>query len=159
MRMRRVALAAAVVVAAGATAACAPLPFACTTIGYSSTLTVTLADPRDDVALELCLAEGCTPRPVDEIASDEPIEICQTEACITATPDGSAQGDDGHWALEGGDGLDGWTITIISGDVVGYRLLAADGTVLAEGEVEPDWVRVGGSEQCGGPAEAEVVLG
>ena len=33
----------------------------------------------------------------------------------------------------------------------------ADG-VLAELTVSPDWVRVGGSEECGGPMEAEVVV-
>lgn len=143
MRMRRVALAAAVVVAAVATAACAPLPLACTTIGYSSTLTVTLADPRDDVALELCLSDGCTPAPLDQLSSDEAFA-------------------EGRFGEASGDGVDGWTVVLGGGgDVVGYRLLDADGTVLAEaeGELEPDWVRVGGSEQCGGPAEAELVLG
>ena len=33
----------------------------------------------------------------------------------------------------------------------------ADGTV-TEQTVRPDWVRVGGSAECGGPVEAEVVL-
>jgi hypothetical protein len=30
--------------------------------------------------------------------------------------------------------------------------------VLAELTVTPDWVRVGGTEECGGPTEAEVVV-
>ena len=33
----------------------------------------------------------------------------------------------------------------------------ADG-VLTELTVTPDWVRVGGSAECGGPTEAEVVV-
>lgn len=141
--------------------ACAPLPLVCTTVGYSATLTVTLAEPRGDVELELCLVEGCTPRPVDEQVPDQPIEICETEACITAAPEESEQiAAGGQWMLQEGDGVDGWTISVVGGgDVVAYRLLAADGTVVAEGESRPDWVRVGGSEACGGPHAAEVVLG
>lgn len=139
--MRRHALAAATTLVASATAACLPLPVACTTIGYSSTLTVTLAEPRPDATLELCLAEGCTPAPLEELSSDEAFA-------------------EGRFGEASGDGRSGWTVVLGGGgDAVGYRLLDADGAVLAEGEVEPDWVRVGGSEQCGGPAEAEVVLG
>lgn len=163
MAPRRRGLAALAALVVSATAACAPLPAVCTTIGYSSTLTVTLAEPRDDVALELCLIDGCTPRPVDEVPSDAPIEPCVDDGCWTQSPaadDGPDVAADGQWVLERGDGLDGWTISILSGgDVVAYRLLAADGTVLAEGESRPDWVRVGGTEQCGGPTEAELVLG
>ncbi|SDH50623.1 hypothetical protein SAMN04489720_1457 [Agrococcus jejuensis] len=140
--MRRLGLVATTALAATVTAACAPLPVACPAVGYFSTLSVTLAEPRDDVALELCLSAGCAPAPLDELASDEAIA-------------------DGLFGEASGDGLEGWTISIMSGgtDAVGYRLLDVAGTVLAEGEVEPEWVRVGGSEQCGGPTEAEIVLG
>lgn len=125
-------------------------------------LTLTLAEPRDDVELELCLVDGCTPWPVGVLPSDEPIEPCG-DGCWTQAPasgDGPDVAADGQWFLEGGDAVDGWTISVLSGgDVVAYRLLDATGTVLADGEVQPDWVRVGGTEQCGGPTEAQVVLG
>ena len=142
MRMRRLGLVATTALAASSTAAC--MPIACTTIGYSSTLTLRLAEPRDDAILELCVTAGCTPRPIDDPTP--------------AAPDA----DEGIWSSVdgGGDGVVGWTISIMTGGpAVVYRVLAADGTVIDDGEVEPDWVRVGGSEQCGGPAEAEVVLG
>lgn len=161
MRMRRLGFVAATALAASATVACMPLPVVCTTVGYASVLTVTPAEPRPDISLELCVTEGCTPRAFDEAPSDQPIEVCETEECITGAPEEpAASADDGIWQIESGDGRDGWTVSIFSGGtVVAYRLLDADGALLAEGEVEPDWVRVGGSEQCGGPAEAEVVLG
>lgn len=139
--MRRHALAAATALVASTTAACLPLPVACPAVGYLSALSVTLAQPRADVTLELCLTEGCTPAPLEELSSDEAFA-------------------EGLFGEASGDGISGWAVVLGGGgDVVGYRLLATDGTVLAEGAVEPVWVRVGGSEQCGGPAEAEVVLG
>lgn len=42
-------------------------------------------------------------------------------------------------------------------DVI-VTVLAADGTVLSTAEVELDWVRVGGSAECGGPTEATVEI-
>ncbi|QCR20442.1 hypothetical protein C1N71_14150 [Agrococcus sp. SGAir0287] len=157
--MRTIGLA-AMALAATSTASCSA-PLACPTVGYSSTLTVELAEPRDDIALELCVTEGCSPRARDDLPADEPIVVCETLDCVTATPtpDEPARADDGIWMLEG-DGVDGWSVTIMTGgEVVAYRLVASDGVVLDEGEVTPDWERVGGSEQCGGPREAEVVLG
>ena len=43
-------------------------------------------------------------------------------------------------------------------DSVTVRVLDTDGTVLAATEAEPDWVRVGGSAECGGPHEATVTI-
>ncbi|GAB3248022.1 hypothetical protein GCM10027562_06270 [Arthrobacter pigmenti] len=37
------------------------------------------------------------------------------------------------------------------------RALAPNQEILAEQDYELEWVRVGGSEECGGPAEAESV--
>ncbi|TQN43198.1 hypothetical protein FHU33_2633 [Blastococcus colisei] len=37
-------------------------------------------------------------------------------------------------------------------------VLAADGTELARADADLDWRRVGGSEECGGPMEASVVV-
>lgn len=37
-------------------------------------------------------------------------------------------------------------------------VLAADGAVLAEVAADLDWVRVGGSEECGGPTRATVTV-
>ncbi|MGN8049480.1 hypothetical protein ACTJKO_07280 [Curtobacterium sp. 22159] len=37
-------------------------------------------------------------------------------------------------------------------------LLDADGQVLVQRDVDLEWVRHGGSEQCGGPSTAQVVV-
>ncbi|RBY85760.1 hypothetical protein DQ241_15905 [Blastococcus sp. TF02A-30] len=41
---------------------------------------------------------------------------------------------------------------------VEVTVLDAAGSVLLETETEPDWRRVGGSAECGGPSEATVVV-
>ena len=41
---------------------------------------------------------------------------------------------------------------------VDVRVLGPDGSELAEFEADLDWVRVGGSEECGGPMEATVTV-
>ena len=53
--------------------------------------------------------------------------------------------DEGSWAIN---------LDMDTPESVTVRALAADGTVLIEGEFALEWVRVGGSEQCGGPEEA-----
>ncbi|MGY1858015.1 hypothetical protein [Modestobacter sp. SYSU DS0290] len=41
-------------------------------------------------------------------------------------------------------------------DSVTATVLTADGTVLTSHEADLDWVRVGGSQECGGPMQATV---
>jgi hypothetical protein len=127
-------------------AACSPATV-CTTIGYPSTARITLAEPRDDVDLEVCAGEGCEPGPSPGDAAAEPVR--------SGAP---ANEDSGIYALRG-DGSTGWTADF-SGteDEMGYRLLGADGAAIAEGGVRVEWVRVGGTEECGGPQEAEIEL-
>jgi len=43
-------------------------------------------------------------------------------------------------------------------DPVDVRVLGPDGSELAGMEADLDWVRVGGSEECGGPMEAAVTV-
>lgn len=43
-------------------------------------------------------------------------------------------------------------------DSVTATVLAADGAVLTVAELDLDWVRVGGSTECGGPAEARATV-
>jgi hypothetical protein len=50
------------------------------------------------------------------------------------------------------------TYTLSTPDSVVLTVLAPDGTALTEVDVDVDWRRVGGSEECGGPHEAAVVV-
>ena len=49
-----------------------------------------------------------------------------------------------------------WQVSLMmrSPKAVTITAYAADGSVLAQREVEPGWTRVGGSEACGGPETA-----
>ena len=68
-----------------------------------------------------------------------------------------------------GDGPDAATVPLtgstafvslgmVSPDAVGVTVLGADGGVLTEADLDLDWERVGGSAECGGPAEATATV-
>ena len=122
---------------------CVPPFFACTAIGYSSVAQIELLEPRPGLELALCEGEDCTPGPVEM-----PIEVGSTESPIPT----------GVFELTG-DSSNGWFAALNSGQpVVGYRLTGEDGSVVTEGSIEADWVRVDGTEQCGGNRVAEIQL-
>jgi len=50
-----------------------------------------------------------------------------------------------------------FTVNMSSPDHVTARALSSTGEVIAEKDADLDWKRVGGSAQCGGPAEASPV--
>jgi hypothetical protein len=54
----------------------------------------------------------------------------------------------------------GWQATFIlgGGPTMGYRLTDETGTVVGEGHMKVDWIRIDGSEQCGGNRQATVEL-
>jgi hypothetical protein len=122
---------------------CVPPFFACTAIGYGSVARIELLEPRPGLELALCEGENCTPGPVEM-----PIEVGATE---TPTPTGVFELT--------GDSVSGWSASLNSGHaVLGYRLTGEDGAVVAEGVTEADWVRIDGTEQCGGNRLAEIQL-
>lgn len=139
---------AALVVSCLGLTACVPPGFACSAVGYSSVARITLAKPSAGVQLELCDGAGCTPGPPMATAEMQP-------ARTTAQP---VVEDTGVLTLVG-DGVSGWSAEFLGGQsVVGYRLTDTVGEVIAEGTIDVDWVRVGGTERCGGPREAEIEL-
>lgn len=141
MRILRLAplLVASVVLLTG----CVPPFFACTAIGYSSVAHIELDDPRPGLLLELCDGEDCTPGPVEQ-----PVELG-----ATAIPEPT-----GVFGVTG-DSANGWSASLLGGQpVLGYRLTDASGAVIAEGAVDADWVRIDGSERCGGNRTAEIRL-
>jgi hypothetical protein len=115
---------------------------ACPAIAWGASLSIELDAPRPGVHLLVC--DGDCPPTAGEVATPQPLP----------TPTGT-----GEWLSVSGDSETGWTAsTDFAPPAVGYRLRAADGTILAQALVEPEWVQVGGTERCGGPMEAAVVL-
>lgn len=122
-------------------AACAAEPeVACPAIGWPATLAVHLAPtwpPGTGAAVELSCsgAEACgieVPALDDEPTAPAPQDVVAGTAefdMVTGAPES-----------------------------VMVTVLDADGEVLAAHEASLDWVRVGGTEECGGPTEAEVVV-
>ena len=114
---------------------CAPPPVACPAIGWINSLTVELVGDTSSVAaVQLCTPHGCAPSPDLDPSSS--------------------------WALVALTDRDGdsWSFStdMSAPDELVVKTLTADGVVLSEESVAPDWTRVGGSEQCGGPSEAVV---
>lgn len=132
----------------GLTACSPPFGTTCPAIGYFSVAHVTLSEPRPGVTLELCDGEECEPGP--------PLAPAGLQEIRTSAP--PVNDDTGILKLSG-NSQEGWSAEFIGGQpVIGYRLSAAFGEVITEGSVEVDWVRIGGTPQCGGPREARVTL-
>lgn len=137
---------AAVIAASASLTACTEIfPVVCPAVGYSSTATITLETPRPGLTLEVCDGDGCVPGP-----PAEPLRI----------GDKVESRDDGPYTDLSGSSLDGWqAVFMIGGDpVLGYRLTDDTDVVAGEGHVPVEWVRVSGSEQCGGHRTATVEL-
>ena len=116
---------------------CAPAPVACPAIGWVNSLTVELTGQTSSVQrVQLCTQEGCAPgRDVDSSSLLSDIAVTDRE------------GD--TWTFE---------TQMLSLEEVTIRALASDGSVVSEDSVRPNWKRVGGSEQCGGPSTALVTV-
>lgn len=127
--------------------ACVPPGFVCTTVGYSTVAQIVLAEPREGVSLELCDGESC-----------EPGQPMMPEEIQPAGTSREPVVDTGIMSIRG-DGVTGWSADMLGGHpMLGYRVTDASGVVITEGSVEVEWVRVGGTEQCGGPREARIEL-
>jgi hypothetical protein len=128
-------------------------PVACTAIGYIDSVVVELDGAVDRVALvEFCAEGGCSTSL--ELRTDAPFEIVETLPPQTPEPIASPQPP-----MFTGAQVDErtWRFQVISGpspERATVRAIAEDDTVLAKLETTLTWVRVGGSEQCGGPHEA-----
>ncbi|PFG20157.1 hypothetical protein [Serinibacter salmoneus] len=118
-------------------ASCSDGPFGvtCSTIGCSSTLTVeVIGDPESVGELRLCDQRFCSLEPGE----------------TRAYGDSSRPG----WGGPTGDG-ESWTFTVFYGDL-SVEIEDHQGSVMKRVAIDPEWVRVGGTEACGGPMEATV---
>ncbi len=110
---------------------------ACPAVAWGSALTVQFADDWPPVA------GGVTVRCVPE---------CMAAVLAGGSPGSTAASD----PADGGSVT--VTYTLSTPDSVVLTVLAPDGTALTEVDADVDWRRVGGSEECGGPHEATVVV-
>ena len=143
--MRRLVWAAVTASALLALAGCTGLPslFACPAIGYSSIASIRLSEPAVGLRLALCSGSNCTPGPVEK-----PVEVGST---ATPLPTGIFQLD--------GNSETGWTATLLDAPTqMGFRISDGSGATVKEGSLDVDWIRVDGTEQCGGNQEADLVI-
>lgn len=104
--------------------------------GWSNTLTVQLDGDTSAVdQVQLCTDAGCAPA--------EDVDLLGPLGLIRAT---EHDGDTWTFSVEG------------LPDTFTVHALAADGTVFSDTEATPEWARIGGSAQCGGPGEATVTV-
>ncbi|MFD2092456.1 hypothetical protein [Blastococcus deserti] len=135
-----IALGGCVVAAALAFVACsAGGSTVCPAIGWSNALVVELADDWSRL-------EGGSLR----------IE-CSSRCGYLIHEDGPSTDEDAL-TVPLGRGREVFQLDMTAPDAVVVTVLAADGTELAEVDADLDWHRVGGSEDCGGPHEATVVV-
>jgi hypothetical protein len=132
---RRLMWAGVAVAAASALAGCGANPFvACPAIGWSNEVVVSVSDPQV-AAVDLCDERGCAS------------EVSDAGGIVGLQPPSV---EDGAWRFALPD--------MSTPDEVTVRAISADGAVLAERAVRLEWVRTGGSEQCGGPGAARLEL-
>jgi len=136
-----------------------PMMNACPAIGWANTLTVTLDGETNDVSLvQLCIDDECSTPAPSQLHSDEsaPGEVLGPEELTTYTPDPrsvelpyfASKINDRSWEI---------ALSMSSPENVTLRAFSASGVVLADEDVTLTWVRVGGTERCGGPEESAPV--
>jgi hypothetical protein len=132
---------------------------ACPAIGWANAITVELTGDLSRVeTVQLC-ADGACSELGPRAAPSAPRSIAPTLVNPSAPVTPAAQPTTAPFYAERID-ADTWrfTVSMSSPDHVTAKALSAIGEVLAEKEAALDWKRVGGSAQCGGPAEASPVL-
>lgn len=120
-----------------------PIQLVCPAIAYSSAVSIQLSPATPGLSLALCSGAECTPGPVEG-----PVEVGSTAAPLAT----------GVFGLHGASAT-GWTATLLdSPSLIGYQVSDVDGVILQEGILDVDWVRIDGSEQCGGNRHADLVI-
>jgi hypothetical protein len=151
------------VILASGTAGCSE-PNACPAIAWSNSATVILQGPVETVgSVEFCADGTCSVPPpmpttapkatITPEASFVPGQASPGAPATRGTPVSTSKYgpyfgrkvDDSTWQFN---------TTMSAPKKATVRAISASGEVLAERDVDLAWTRVGGSEQCGGPATA-----
>ncbi|MEO7123844.1 MAG: hypothetical protein ABI400_12150 [Lacisediminihabitans sp.] len=141
---------------------CSLIPqFACPTIGWVNSVTVELEGSVEGVhTVELCVEGTCSVSADQlQVEIDEPLQLMTTlpqDPEITAPT--STPATTPPFATKVNDHT--WTFNLMMGTAkeVTVRALTADGATITERDVALEWKRVGGSEQCGGPAKTPPIV-
>lgn len=160
--MKRLHGIALVLILASGTAGCAT-PSVCPAIGWSNSATVILDGRVDAVAeVQLCADGKCSIRPQPTTAPEATITPSseavpgRAASAAPATPGTPVGGTEysPYFGRKVDDRTWQFSAPMSAPKRVTVRALDAAGEVLAQRDVELTWTRVGGSEQCGGPATA-----
>lgn len=141
--------------------ACVPMvgcTYACPAVGWVNSVTVELAGDVSRVdTVQLCSNGACSELRPEPTVAPRIIVTTPLDPTAPVTPD--VQPTMAPFYAERID-ADTWqfTVSMSSPDHVTAKALSATGEVLAETETDLEWKRVGGSAQCGGPAEAQPVI-
>ncbi|ACL39124.1 hypothetical protein Achl_1133 [Pseudarthrobacter chlorophenolicus A6] len=129
-------------------------PYACTAIGWTNSLTVTVGgNPAAVSEVRLCDEKDRCSRPAPTPADPLPLRsVVPTFDPTTGTPEPAPESEPYPLFTVTREG-DTWNFMMgmNAPPRATISALTADGTVLASQNVELTWTRVGGSEQCGGP--------
>lgn len=127
---------------------------ACTAIGWTNSLTVTVdGNPAAVSEVRLCDAKDRCSRPAPTPADPLPLRsVAPTFDPSAAAPPPAPESQPYPLFTVTREG-DTWNFMMGMNAPPSATIsaLAADGTVLAEQRFDLAWTRVGGSEQCGGP--------
>lgn len=133
-------------------------PMACTAIGWLNHLSVELEGDASRVEIvQVCVEDVCS-APAEPVRRELEDQSAAPGAARPADPNGSTPPEVSPYSVTRVKS-DSWTVDVgmSTPEEVTVRALDDDGGVLAEEAFALDWVRVGGSELCGGPAEAAPV--
>jgi hypothetical protein len=137
-------------------------PTACPAVLHGASLTIRLADGWGE-AEPRSVTLRCPDGVVCGLIAPDDLTVLPEPEEVPVPPPGSAPMPTPEPSPEIGgtsqDLDDGEATYFLDGprDELVVTVHGADG-VLVERTVTPDWVQVGGSEECGGPTEAEVVV-
>lgn len=151
-RIRRFGLTAVLLVGLAATGC--SIEVGCPAIGWSNSVNIHLNGNAGEVAgFEVCADSDCVTWPALQEGPDEPLKLLTLDQLSSYSPAPASvpapfsisRVDEWNWQI---------SLAMTTPDKLTVHALSATGQVLAEKVSTLEWLRVGGSERCGGPGEA-----